>query len=169
MSKRSSTKTKSQTSEALCVSELGRRGIHATSFAGNVPEFDVLARAGSNNLAIQVKCFTAGSYPLNASSFLNIRMEGKVQIVEGIKPFDESIVFFVVALSAKRGEDRIFILEMSDFVGLVDKQHRRWLAKVNGTRPRNPESTHCALPLEDFEPFEENWSLIFDRLGLVAA
>lgn len=44
-----------QMGEALVVAELGRRGIVATSFAGNLPDIDLLAWRKGRSLALQVK------------------------------------------------------------------------------------------------------------------
>ena len=44
-----------QIGESLVVAELGRRGIVATAFAGNVPDIDLLAYRNGRTIALQVK------------------------------------------------------------------------------------------------------------------
>ena len=44
-----------QIGEALVVVELGRLGIVATAFAGNVPDIDILAYKEGKSKAVQVK------------------------------------------------------------------------------------------------------------------
>ena len=44
-----------QIGEALVVAELGRLGIVATAFAGNVPDIDILACKEGKSTAVQVK------------------------------------------------------------------------------------------------------------------
>jgi len=61
MQNRFSTKLSGQIGESLCVAELGRRGIIATTFTGNVPDIDVLAYRGGISVPIQVKAQRRGS------------------------------------------------------------------------------------------------------------
>ena len=68
-----------QIGEHLVVSKLGRLGIFATPFAGNVPDFDVLASdLSGHSLPIQVKTINGGSWQFDAKKFLEIDPPGKV-------------------------------------------------------------------------------------------
>ena len=75
MVKNFSTKLSGQIGENLVVAELGRRGIIATSFAGNVPEIDILAYKDKRSIPIQVKALKVGSLRTRADYYLNKRME----------------------------------------------------------------------------------------------
>ena len=74
-----------QIGESLVVAELGKRGIIATAFAGNVPEIDILAYKGGNTVAIQVKTWRSGNASLRADRYLIINQNGEKQKVLGIK------------------------------------------------------------------------------------
>ena len=54
MVKKFSSKLSGQIGENLVVAELGRRGIIATAFAGNVPEIDILAYKDKTSIPIQL-------------------------------------------------------------------------------------------------------------------
>ena len=65
-----------QIGENLVVAELGRRGIIATAFAGNVPEIDILAYKDKRSIPIQVKALKVGSLRTRADYYLNIDFDG---------------------------------------------------------------------------------------------
>jgi len=48
-----------QIGESLLVAELGRRGIVATAFTGNVPDIDLLAYRDGRTIALQVESLRA--------------------------------------------------------------------------------------------------------------
>ena len=66
-----------QIGENLIVSELGRRGIVATTFAGNVPDIDILAYKNNKSIPLQIKSLASGSLRTNAKKYLNIELKGK--------------------------------------------------------------------------------------------
>jgi len=82
----SSTQLTRQIGEHLVAAKLGRLGLFATPFAGNVPDFDlVVANASGQSSLIQVKAINGPSWQFNASTFLNIEMVGNEQVVKGKK------------------------------------------------------------------------------------
>lgn len=42
----------------------------------------------------------------------------------------------------------------------VHTHHAAWLARVGGTRPRNPESNHTAIPLERIQQWHHRWDVL---------
>ena len=62
-----------QIGEHLVTAELGRRGILASPFAGNVPAIDILAWANGISAGIQVKAINQDSWQFNIRSFLEIK------------------------------------------------------------------------------------------------
>lgn len=69
-----------QIGESLVVAELGRRGIVATAFAGNVPDIDILAYANDTIVYLKVKAWRTGSVHFNATRFIHIDFEGERQM-----------------------------------------------------------------------------------------
>jgi hypothetical protein len=75
-----------QIGEYLVCAELGRLGLIATSFTGNVPEYDLLVcDAGLKSLPIQVKTSRSTGWPSRASLWLDIELDdaAKQQINHG--------------------------------------------------------------------------------------
>ena len=55
------TQLSKQLSENLVTAELARRGVIATPFSGNVPDFDILAFKRGKSVPFQVKSVTSGN------------------------------------------------------------------------------------------------------------
>jgi hypothetical protein len=129
-----------QIGEHLVAAELGRMGIIATPFAGNVPQFDLLAASAQGKaFPVQVKAINGPSWQFNASAFLRIEAKEDFQTVLGPRTdLDQSIVCVLVLLSAI-GKDSFYTLAIADLQSLLQQQYK------GGHRPKNPKSTHCAL------------------------
>lgn len=153
--------------ESLVVAELGRRGIVATAFAGNVPDIDILAFANHNTLHMQVKAVRQSSAQFNATAYIDIEFNGDTQSVLGVKDeLEAKLIFVFVKIGAEGDSDRFFVLEQKFLQNIICANYRAWLEKHNGVRPRNPKSTHVAVELSSLACFENNWQLIEQRLGL---
>jgi len=161
IAKNYSTKLSGQIGESLVVAELGRRGIVATTFAGNVPDIDILAYKNGNTIPIQVKALKKGKVSFDAKQYLNIKFNGKMQEVKGIEEFeDKDLIYVFVMISEKLGSDKFYILKKHELARIMKDHHEAFLAKHNGIRPKNHESTHCGLKESEFGVFEDNWHLI---------
>ena len=135
-----------QIGEHLVVAELGRRGIVATPFSGNVPDIDILAYMNGKSVPIQVKAHRKGDISVDAKRYLNIQFDGEIQTVTGkSKSIDRNLIFILVSIGEKAGTDRFFIYKQGFLQDLIYENHTRFLKKHGGIRPRNPKSTHCAL------------------------
>jgi len=154
-----------QIGEHLVVAELGRLGIVATPFAGNVPDIDLLAYKDGKSLPLQIKANRKGGISVNAMRYLNIEFNGDVQTVVGkSNDLDRNLVFILVSIGDRLGEDRFFIYKQGFLQDLIYDRHRAFLAKHGGVRPKNPKSTHCAYSKSDLEGSENNWGIIIEAL-----
>lgn len=154
-----------QVGESLVVAELGRRGVVATSFAGNVPDIDVVAYANGSTCHIQVKSFRANSLHSDAKRFIQIEFDGDRQHVRGLdETLDGTLIYVFVKIGESAGGDRFFILEQKDLQAHVFNEYSAWLEKCNGVRPKNPKTTHTAIHLPFLSIFENNWAIIEKRL-----
>lgn len=158
-----------QMGESLVVAELGRRGIRATAFAGNVPVIDLLAYANDTAVPLQVKSFSAGSIQFhNVKRFINIEFEGDRQIILGlVETLNKDLIFVLVKIGKNAGQDRYFILLQGDLQKLIKTKHSETLEKHDGVRPKNPKSMHTAVKIISLEKFEDNWALIEKRFGVI--
>jgi len=78
-----STQLTRQIGEHLVTAELGRKGIIATPFAGNVPEIDIVAHANGVTTGIQVKSINKGAWQFDIRKFLNVELKPTGQTVKG--------------------------------------------------------------------------------------
>ena len=53
--------------------------------------------------------------------------------------------------------DQYFVLPMRTLQRQLVANHRAWLKKHGGVRPKNPKSTHTALSVEQVERYRDNW------------
>ncbi len=156
-----------QIGESLVVAELGRRGIVATAFAGNVPDIDILAYANDRTAHLQVKAWRTGSVHFNATRFIHIDFEGDRQVVRGLDDtLDGDLIYVFVKIGESTGQDKYFILLQRDLQAIIRANYDAWLERHNGVRPRNPQTTHCAVQMASLAKFENNWGLIEQRIGL---
>ncbi len=155
-----------QIGEHLVVAELGRLEVIATPFAGNVPDIDLLTYANGKSVPIQVKAQRRGTPSVDAKKYLNIQFDGNVQKVKGkLKNIDRNLIFVLVTIGKKSGEDEFYIFNQGVVQDLVHKEYSQNLKKHNGVRPRNPKTTHCSYYFRDLAEFKNNWGLITDALG----
>ena len=160
-----SNKLVGQVGEFLVCAELGRRGLIATPFAGNVPAFDLIATDGElNSVPIQVKTSNGSSWQFSGGKLLDIAFEkatGRQQVL-GIRDQDNhDLIYVFVWLGHSRSRpDRFFILTKGAFLTTLQDHYEAYLEKHGGRRPKSPESMYSALRLPDLEPFEDNWKLI---------
>ena len=161
MEKNYTTKLAGQIGESLVVAELGRRGIIATAFSGNVPEIDLLAYRRGKTVALQVKAWRVGSVSVNASNYLKIEIFEESQNVIGLQDFkDESLIYAFVKIGRRLGEDSFYFLSKRSIADIIFKNYVEFLERHNGRRPRNFLSTHCVVNEADLLPFANNWGLI---------
>ena len=124
MAKNFKTQLSGQIGEHLVVAELGRLGIIATPFAGNVPDIDVLAYANGMSLPIQVKAQRDGSISVDAKKYLVIEFDGDVQIIKGRSAdIDRTLVFVLVEIGSISGEDNFFVYTQGDVQDLIQSNH----------------------------------------------
>lgn len=161
MTRSFSTQLAGQIGESLVVAELGRRGIVATAFAGNVPDIDLLAYRDGKTLHLQVKAWRSGAVSFDAKRFLSISRSETVQIVDGLaEGLDAELVYVFVKIGAAAGQDRFYILRQGDLAEIVRAGYAGFLAKHKGVRPRNADTTHNAVTEADLAAYENNWQLI---------
>ena len=89
MKKGRSNKLAGQIGEYLVCAELGRRGYIATSFTGNVPEFDlIVANDELKTVPIQVKTSRGDNWPTTASLWIDIEsmMKKESRLTLAINP-----------------------------------------------------------------------------------
>jgi hypothetical protein len=156
-----------QIGEFLVCAELGRRGLIATPFSGNVPTFDVLATDEQcRTVPIQVKASRSDRWHGNVMQWMQIAYEpstGK-QIYSGpLELATPDLIWIFVVIAPPGGQDRFFICTGANVQKVCVRSYTEWMEPYGWKRPRNPASTHCAWGVSDIEQFEDNWDLILAR------
>ena len=155
-----------QVEEFLVCAELGRRGLIATPFAGNVPAFDVLAADElCRTVPLQVKASTGDNWPADARDWMNIELDAASgrQNFGGAKTIVNPDLIYVcvsIAPPASGARDRFFVLCKRDVQAAIIESYSLWMDKRDWIRPRNPASFDSRYYLPNIEKFEDNWQLI---------
>lgn len=143
-----------QIGEHLVTAELGRRGIIATPFAGNVPHIDLLAIKEGKAFPIQVKAINEGAWQFDIRRFLRVETKWKHQVVGGPQPdFDKHLICIFIKLGTS-GTDEFYIFRQ----GVLLKH----FMKVFKGRDKDHKYTsfHCAIWPKDLKSYQDNWKLI---------
>jgi hypothetical protein len=160
-----STKVVGATGEFLVAAELSRRGLITTTFAGNVPDYDIVATDSEfRSVLVQVKAITGNSWQFDFRRFAEVTLEGKRQVVGRPVKLKRDIVCVLVALG-EYGSDRFYIMRWTDLGTVVIKHHRAFLEKHDGIRPKKFDSFHCAIDEHALEKFRGNWKLVHEMLA----
>ena len=150
--------------EHIVCAELLRRGIVATTFSGNMPDFDILTPSHK----VQVKTTTEKgkkdeTWPIgNADKWLKFDEEllkREIQRILGKQERDDKDYIFVfVLLGGKYGKDRFFILKQPEVQDII---YNRYIGKCKeeyeGYKVRRRKSTYANVHLFQLEPYEDKW------------
>jgi len=149
------------TGEYLVAAELCRRELIATTFTGNVPDYDIVATDGhGRHVAVQVKAIRRGSWQFgNVTNFFAVRFRGKKQMVGKNKLSPLRGLIIVLVFVDPKAADRFYILSWESLRDALRKDYTQFLKKHGGKRPNNWRSLHCALPEKSLGRFRD-WGLI---------
>jgi hypothetical protein len=153
-----------QIGEYLVAAELCRRGLIATTFTGNVPDFDIIAtNEAFETIPIQVKTIRDGSWQLDANKFIIIEINDGVQrIIDKTRLSNPDLICIFVRLISQ-GDDEFYIFRLRDLQEIIFDGHSQYLEKHGGRRPKNPNSTHTGVNPKFLERFRDNWDIIMNR------
>ncbi len=157
-----------QIGEYLVCAELGRLGLIATSFTGNVPEYDLLVCDEMlKSLPIQVKTTRSASWISRANLWLNIEFDDteKKQINYGrLEIANPDLIYVCVSLGQSRAKDRFFICTKADIQNACINSYKNWMDPKDWKRPRNYKSLDNRYDTDHLAAFEDNWHLIQNQL-----
>jgi len=161
-----SNKLTGQIGEFLACAELGKRGYIATSFTGNVPEFDlIITNEKLKTIPIQIKTSRSDNWPTKADLWIDITIDDdrKIQIDNGDRKIDNpNLIYICIALDSdlENRKDRFFILVKKDLQIICANNYRYWMNSCNWKRPRNYKSLDNRYCINDLINYENNWALI---------
>ena len=152
--------------EYLVVAELNRRGITATPLAGNAPDIDILAHAGGESIALQVKTNASGDWHTNVDLFMDIEQAGKKQKILGKKSIRRKSLHVYVKLGECRDEDEFYVLTAGNLQDMIYDGYKSYMESIGCVRKRNPESRHSAISRSALLKYRDNWEIVDKALGL---
>jgi hypothetical protein len=155
-----------QTGEYLVAAELGRRGLIATTFTGNVPDYDIIASTEKGkHISVQVKTIRGSTWQFgNIDKFVEIEFQGKKQIAGENRPLPVDNLIFALVQLKSYGADRFYICTWSEFCDVLSQHHSQYLAKHDGVRPKRWDSLHISISTKEISHFEDRWDLIESML-----
>lgn len=148
--------------EHLVAAELCRRGFVATTFAGNVPGFDILGinEQSKKPIFIQVKTIRKGSWQFNAKKFLDISQSGDIQTVHGKTKLANPDLIYVFVKLGGQNQDEFYICKQKILQDIIYEGYSEWLSAKGGKRPKNPKSFHCRVRSKNLEHHRNDWNII---------
>jgi hypothetical protein len=170
MGKGRDNKLAGQIGEYLVCAELGKRGLVATPFSGNVPAFDILAADElCRTVPIQVKASRSDNWPSDARAWMQISLDPETKAQKNLGSVqikNPDLIYVYVAIAPPDGSrDRFFILTKAQLQIVCIKMYSAWMDNLDWKRPRNPASYDCRHRISDMQQYENNWQLITDRLA----
>jgi hypothetical protein len=134
--------------EHYVAAELHRRGAYAVTFAGNMPEIDLLAcdRERARIVAIQIKTKRSGDWQTD------IR-KGRADPIP-----DDTHFWVLVDLGSERPS--FYIIPEAWMQKSIYDEHQAYLARHGGHRARNPRSTHHRITNVRVHEWRDRWDLL---------
>jgi len=163
MSSGLSNKLTGQIGEYLACAQLGKHGYIATSFTGNVPEFDIIITSEDLiTIPIQVKTTRGDNWPTRADYWIDIEIneKNKLQIDHGDKSISNPDLLYICVAISNDGKDRFFILKKAILQKICGLNYRKWMDTINWKRPKNFQSLDNRYCISDLLQYEDNWILI---------
>lgn len=153
-----SSKLTGQIGEHLVTAELGRKGIIATPFSGNVPDIDILAHANGVTGHVQVKAINGNSWQFDVRKFLDVVVTEKGQKVNGLnRSLDRKVFCIFVSLGAELGQDKFYVFKQGWLQDYFAENY------VRRQPPKKISSFHCAIWEHQMRRHAEKWQLITNK------
>lgn len=162
-----SNKLVGQTGEYLVAAELSRRGLVATTFTGNVPEYDIVASDETGrHVSVQVKAGRGDSWQFgDITRYCDLSFKGHRQVVGKPKPCPvRRLVVVFVRLGGEDRDDRFYILPWVRVRDLLVRHHTTYLKKHGSVRPVRWDSLHSAIQEETLRPYRDRWQTVTRNL-----
>jgi hypothetical protein len=137
--------------EHFVAAELHRRGAYAVTFAGNMPEIDILASdVGQNRtVAIQVKTKRSGTWQTTLREW-----------TARVPEVAETRFWVFVDLHKTETPPAYFVVPEKWIQDDIKRAHKAYLERHGGQRARTPASNHHAIRLSRIKEWQDRWDLL---------
>ena len=147
-----------QVGEYLVAAELSRRGLLTATFAGNVPDYDIVATGGRGQTAlVQVKAIAGPSWQFDIRTFVDVRCQAGAQTMGNRRPLQPT-TSSACSFDSNRTERTASTCSAGRNSNACSSTATgaTWSATAVGD-PSGPDSFHTALRETQIEPFLDNW------------
>jgi hypothetical protein len=137
--------------EHFVAAELHRRGAYAVTFAGNMPEIDILASdvSQSRTVAIQVKTKRSGAWQTALREWTS-----------RVPEVAETRFWVFVDLHESEATPDYFIVPEKWMQDDIQRAHGEYLERHGGHRARTPTSKHHAIRPSRVAEWRDRWDLL---------
>jgi hypothetical protein len=142
--------------EHYVAAEIHRRGGYASTFAGNMPDIDILACDSERTRVVLVQVKTKGAK--------SKRWQSSIDRGHARSPEPESLRFWAL-VDLRSSPPDVYVIPEWWIENDIYESHRAYLAKRGGRRARNPDSKHHAITVARVAEWRGRWELlgIFDE------
>lgn len=146
--------------ELFVAAELNRRGAYAVTFAGNMPEIDILAsdQGQTRTVALQVKTKRTGTWQTTVKEWTQRqpRVAGlRFWVLVDLKPS-----FRTEGDTESTLMPSFYIIPERWMQQDIDRAHGNYLARHGGQRAVNPLSKHHAIAPNRLSEWFERWDIL---------
>jgi len=137
--------------EHFVAAELNRRGAYAVTFAGNMPNIDILASDSALERAVMIQVKTRRKGTWHSSTVRGMRRSEK----------DANGKFWVfVDLPDAPEHPSYYVAPEWWILNDIFEHHQAYLKRHGGRRARNPDSTHHAIQRTRIEEWRDRWDVL---------
>lgn len=138
--------------EHFVAAEIHRRGAYAVTFAGNMPEIDVIASDKEQNRTVMIQVKTKSG---SSSGWQTQTTRGKCA------PYPEESRFWIlVDLDEIGSAPSYYIIPEWWMLNDIYEAHQTYLNQHGGTRPVKRESKHHKIERRRVEQWRDRWDLL---------
>ena len=137
--------------EHFVAAELHRRGAYAVTFAGNMPEIDILASDlnQTRTVAVQVKTKRTGTWQTTIREW-----------TARVPEVAESRFWVFVDIHKDDRPPEYFIVPERWIQEDIQQHHEAYLERHGGQRAKTPASRHHAIRKNRVEEWRDRWELL---------
>lgn len=142
----------SRAGEYYVAAELNRRGAYAVTFAGNMPNIDIIASNSDKTRVVNIQVKTKRS-PSWQTSIDQGKRCNKLRM-------PETSFWVLVHLDDSREHPQYWIVPKWWISNNIYEVHRKYLMRHGGHRARNPKSKHHAIDMKRIAQWKDRWDIL---------
>jgi hypothetical protein len=139
--------------ELFVAAELNKRGAIATLYLTSTPRVDVVATDPGQHKSVSIQVKTKG--PKSKVWQANIE-----KLCFESENAGQSDILILVDLGDDERAPTYYVCPLRQFAAQHMEKHNKWLAARGGNRPRNPQSPHTSITMDEVSHWQGRWDLL---------